>query len=450
MQIKGKYIICYYAVLLLIMMSWTDYNSFPSMIFRIVFLLAVIVPGYLDRDCTLPAAITCFWGIAVNGYAYSYMPTQEFLYVGILMISTIVMHRYDKKAMLYRGYILPVILFFFVTIRNIAGSTSIEEITWGLLIFILFPFFIDDSSCNNEKKMSWAFMTMTTVLSFYTFTTQDLFAGQVGGKLLERSGWTDPNYLSMIVGMGAIIGFRNILRIRSIDKFTMVLSLSSFCMAIPAMLLLVSRGGLLCLCGGIVVLMFASKVKTTYKIGVVCLILFFVVVLYTNDFLAMLEERLNGEANGSNNERLWILENRLNAFFDGNPLYWLVGYGLQDGMKLGLPYPMGSHNDYVAFLAEYGIIGLILFLCLLLLPFYNLKYGTKVIGETCALTVYLFLASLTLEPFAFGRWVYYVFLLYIIIIVRTDNTVRKKTRIIKDISPKIEENLNVQIKNKKE
>ena len=79
MQIKGKYIICYYAVLLLIMMSWTDYNSFPSMIFRIVFLLAVIVPGYLDRDCTLPAAITCFWGIAVNGYAYSYMPTQEFL-----------------------------------------------------------------------------------------------------------------------------------------------------------------------------------------------------------------------------------------------------------------------------------------------------------------------------------------------------------------------------------
>ena len=88
MQIKGKYIICYYAVLLLIMMSWTDYNSFPSMIFRIVFLLAVIVPGYLDRDCTLPAAITCFWGIAVNGYAYSYMPTQEFLYVGILMISS--------------------------------------------------------------------------------------------------------------------------------------------------------------------------------------------------------------------------------------------------------------------------------------------------------------------------------------------------------------------------
>ena len=35
MQIKGRYIICYYAVLMLVMMSWTDYNSFPSMILRI-------------------------------------------------------------------------------------------------------------------------------------------------------------------------------------------------------------------------------------------------------------------------------------------------------------------------------------------------------------------------------------------------------------------------------
>lgn len=49
MQIKGRYIICYYAVLMLVMMSWTDYNSFPSMILRIVFLIAVMVPGFLIK-----------------------------------------------------------------------------------------------------------------------------------------------------------------------------------------------------------------------------------------------------------------------------------------------------------------------------------------------------------------------------------------------------------------
>lgn len=26
------------------------------------------------------------------------------------------------------------------------------------------------------------------------------------------------------------------------------------------------------------------------------------------------------------------------CFFEGSPFYWLVGYGLQDGIKLGLPF----------------------------------------------------------------------------------------------------------------
>lgn len=446
MQIKGRYIIFYYAVLMLVMMSWTDYNSFPSMILRIVFLIAVMVPGFFDKDCVLPAAITCFWGVAVNGYAYSYMPTQVYLYVGLLLVSMVIINRYDKKSMMFRGYLLPVCLFLFVTLRNLIQTTSIEEITWGLLIFILFPYFIPDKGNDNEKKMSWAFMVMTIVLSFYSLTTQELFAAGAGASIADRSAWTDPNYLSMIVGMGAVIGFRNILRIRNIDRFTAVLSLISFFMAVPAMLLLVSRGGLLCLCGGIAVLMLFSKIKTSYKIGVIVFIVIFVIILYTNDFLTMLEERLNGEANASNNERVWILQNRLTAFFEGSPFYWLVGYGLQDGLKLGLPFPMGSHNDYVAFLAEYGVIGLVMFLGMLSLPFYNMKHGTKVLGEVCAYTFYLLLASLTLEPFAFGRWVYYVFLLFIIIIVRNDNVLQRKRMIKNKIVPVVEDKLKIDIK----
>lgn len=431
---------------MLVMMSWTDYNSFPSMILRIVFLIAVMVPGFFDKDCVLPAAITCFWGVAVNGYAYSYMPTQVYLYVGLLLVSMVIINRYDKKSMMFRGYLLPVCLFLFVTLRNLIQTTSIEEITWGLLIFILFPYFIPDKGNDNEKKMSWAFMVMTIVLSFYSLTTQELFAAGAAGAIAERSAWTDPNYLSMIVGMGAVIGFRNILRIRNIDRFTTVLSLTSFFMAVPAMLLLVSRGGLLCLCGGIAVLILFSKIKTSYKIGMIAFIVIFVIILYTNDFFTMLEERLNGEATGSNNERVWILQNRLTAFSKGSPFYWLVGYGLQDGLKLGLPFPMGSHNDYVAFLAEYGVIGLVMFLGMLSLPFYNMKHGTKVLGEVCAYTFYLLLASLTLEPFAFGRWVYYVFLLFIIIIVRNDNVLQRKRMIKNKIVPVVEDKLKIEIK----
>lgn len=443
-SISGKYLAIYYAILLLVMMSWTDYNSFPPMIIRIFYLLAVFAPGLLAKNGLVPAALTCFWGIAVNGYAYSYMPTQVFLYVGMLVVSLFVIHRYDKPSMLFRGYLLPVVLCLYVSARNLMETTSVENITWASLLFILFPLFMSDSDATNERKLSWAFMVMTAVLSFYCFTTQELFAGQyaaAGSEMASRSGWTDPNYLSMIVGMGAVIGFRNLLRIRKVDRTTAAISLVAFFMAVPAMLLLVSRGGLLCLCGGIATLMAFSEVKMRYKVGVVSFIVIFLVILYTNDFLTMLEERMNTDGGGSNDERLWILQHRFEAFFDSTPLYWLFGYGMENGMHLGLPYKMGSHNDYVSFMAEYGIIGLLMFLGMLALPFYNMRKDSKVWADVMAYTAYILLACLTLEPFAFGVWVYYIFLLFIIVVVRSDTARQQNIRKKKGIATLVEENI---------
>ena len=427
------------------MMSWTDYDSFPPMILRIFYLLAVFAPGLLDKNGLVPAALTCFWGIAVNGYAYSYMPTQVFLYVGMLVISLFIIHRYDKPVMAFRGYLLPVVFCLYVSARNLMETTSIENLTWASLLFILFPLFMSDNDATNERKMSWAFMVMTSVLSFYCFTTQELFAGQYGAagtEMASRSGWTDPNYLSMIVGMGAVIGFRNFLRIRRVDRTTAMLSLVAFFMAVPAMLLLVSRGGLLCLCGGIATLMTFSEIKLKYKVGAVTLIVIFLVILYTNDFLTMLEERMNSDGGGSNDERLWILQHRFEAFFDSTPLYWLFGYGMENGMHLGLPYKMGSHNDYVSFMAEYGLVGLMMFLGMLALPLYNMRRDSKVWADIMAYMAYILLACLTLEPFAFGVWVYYVFLLFIIVVVRSDIARQRSDRNKKGIAALVEENID--------
>lgn len=444
-DIRGKYLVIYYAVLLLVMMSWTDYNSFPPMMLRIFYLLAVFAPGLLDKNGLVPAALTCFWGIAVNGYAYSYMPTQVFLYVGMLVLSLFLIHRYDKPSMVFRGYLFPVVFCLYVSARNIMETTSVENLTWALLLFVIFPLFMSDRDDTNERKMSWAFMVMTSVLSFYCFTTQELFAGQygiAGTETASRSGWTDPNYLSMVVGMGAVIGFRNLLRIRMVDRTTGILSMVAFFMAVPAMLLLVSRGGLLCLCGSIATLMAFSDIKKRYKLGAISFIVVFLVILYTNDFLTMLEDRMESGGGGSNDERLWILQHRFEAFFDSTPLYWLFGYGMENGMHLGLPYKMGSHNDYVSFMAEYGLVGLVMFLGILALPFYNMKKNSKVWADVMAYTVYIFLACLTLEPFAFGVWVYYIFLLFIIVVVRGDIARQRNERNKEGIAALVGENID--------
>ena len=141
------------------------------------------------------------------------------------------------------------------------------------------------------------------------------------------------------------------------------------------------------------------------------------VFLYNNSYFELLEYRVESDSTGSGRTVIW--ERRLTEFFQGSSLRLLFGYGHDAAMTLGTtPYRIGSHNDYVAFLVEYGLIGLASFLYMLAFPIIKIlrKGGLVGLYQVLTLSVYIAVGCLTLEPFTLGRIPFYMFYLYIILV----------------------------------
>lgn len=81
-------------------------------------------------------------------------------------------------------------------------------------------------------------------------------------------------------------------------------------------------------------------------------------------------------------------------------------------MHLAFGYSRGFHNDYIAILVEYGIVGTLLFASLLLSPIKNSCNKILVIS----IVVYIAMAASTLEPISGGMIMYFCFLLYAYVI----------------------------------
>lgn len=432
--LAGKGVIIYYAILLAIMISWTSFTSFPPTPLRLAFLGLVLLPAIIDRNSIMPAVLICFWGIAINGYSYSYMPTMSYLYVGILVVLLPFMWRSCKSHVSYTGMELIPILTCFILIRDLIGDLEIQDNVMAFTIIALLPYYIDKWDRKAIDKMGTAFMVMSVVLSYYSFTTQSLFTGEYGSFAgQERSVWADPNYLSVAMGTGALIGVNQTIHFKEANTLNRILGPIAFAITVPAMLSLASRGGMLCLFTGAIIILAFSKVNPVIKTVMILAAVGFMIFLYTNSFFDMLEERINSD-DGTGSERTVIWQNRLNAFASSeNPLNILFGYSFHGGLKLGWPFEYGSHNDFVAFLAQYGITGLLLFLGFLGLPVINLRGSKEHRVEVYAGTVYLGLASMTLEPFSAGRIMTFMFWFYLTLLPVMANNTRQKNRAMKEL-----------------
>lgn len=429
---RGLYV--YYAILLVIMMSWTNINNLPPLPLRFGFLILVFFPACIDRNSIMPAALICFWGITINGYSYSYLPYPAYIYVAVLVVLLPFMWRSSKPGVTYSGMLLIPIMAIVLLARDLIGDMEIQYNALSLLIISLLPFYINKWDAKAVEKMEIAFMVMSLVLSYYLFTTQALFYGEYGSFAGEgRSSWTDPNYLSTVMGMGALIGIKQIVSAEKVCLTNKILGVAAFAITFPAILSLASRGGILCLLAGTIIILLFSKVNPVLKAIIIICAISFLVILYTNSFFDMLEERINSD-DGTGSERTIIWSKRLNAFANSeNPLNILFGYSFHGGLKLGMPYEYGSHNDFVAFLAEYGIVGLFMFLVFLYIPIHNIRKIKEVKVEVFAGVIYLGLASMTLEPFASGRATYYLFWFYLTMISVMANNSHIKNQALEEL-----------------
>ena len=246
-EMKTKHLAIYYTLLLLVMMTWTSQDVTPPMPLRIAFLIAVLLPGSRNRHGLFFVAMLCFWTISVYGYAYSYMPTMPGIYL-LATIVTVFIYKYKLKPLFGRGNILFFLLLILIFLSSIGSGLPASGLVEVLLIIFLSHLLLQKSDERTIAYFQLAFMVITIILSFYLITVCDIFtfdSSLIGEK--DRIGKNDPNYMGMTIGMGVSVGVDSLLRIRQQNYYFIGLSIASILIAIPVLLLLASRGAILCL-----------------------------------------------------------------------------------------------------------------------------------------------------------------------------------------------------------
>lgn len=421
-KLKSIYIGLYYLALLLILSSWTDTNTSPNLLFKVVYFLCLLLPAFRNRPDFVPMLVISFAGIGLYGYAYSFMPTYLPIYLGALFLFYLA---YSKgKIEAYKTPSLLVVFGIFTIIIDLVTALSIENISFSIFIIILLCKFIDSSvDRSTVSKVSFAFALMTLVLSLYFLLLKDQFTQDyyAQGSGLERTGWMDPNYFGMVLGMGTVTSIIQISNFRFLGIVEKIFYIATVILSVPTLVLNASRGAILAVAVSFVFVILFSKVNPLYKIVVIIITILFLFYLYNNSYFDLLEYRIaHDSGTGSGRTTIWC--KKMDAFWSGEPYTWLVGYGNDGGKKLAFEnHAFGSHNDYVAILCAYGLIGLTMFVGLLLYPILNLSKKSTNKAIVLSVSVYIIMMCTTLEPYTAGRFPYFCFYLYSLLIMSASN-----------------------------
>ena len=250
------------------------------------------------------------------------------------------------------------------------------------------------------------FAATSLALSIVYLSNYEKFVVSYGQGEFERSGWTDPYYLSSIIGMGILTSFVQILRKRNAALPLKLFWIVCAGLSLISQLLMASRGGILATALSIVIVFMFTKIRSIYKVGVFVILCVFIFWLYNSGFFDLLEYRiLSDDGSGSGRTVIWV--KKLNAFIEeGNPLQWIFGLGYESAFKLaGEGRLLGFHNDFLAILCGYGILGVSVFVYFIMIPLREAASYAKPI--VLSLIVYLMVVCATLEPLSAGRLVFF-------------------------------------------
>ena len=221
--------------------------------------------------------------------------------------------------------------------------------------------------------------------------------------------------------MGATVAFTCLMHAKSHPWYIIVYSLAAFGVSIPVMLLMGSRGALVCVVASVLVQLMFSKAKKIWKVLLVILGIGFLYYLYANEYFDLLEHRFEAE-DGTGSNRLLIWAMKYYTFIYNASLGDVV-FGIGKDRGIGITPILGEnnvgfHNDFLAFFVSYGIIGLAFFVALILRPLRKMKWQSPYRTAVIANSAFLILGSMTIEPFFIGVYPLYAFLFYTLLLTK--------------------------------
>lgn len=393
----------------------------PNLIIRLGYLIAIIVPLIKNREL-FPAAIICFLSVSRNTFAYPLLPTEGYYYTILsLLFASLVLFN-DSKGGFAAPKLLYGLILLYVFLIDIIVDHGISRMTTTIFVCLLFFVCVGKNTKSSVYHLSLSFIIISLVLSYWVLfipEAQINVYNSVEG--MEQAGWTDPNYLGCVVGMGTIVAIQELLNKGKNVLYTVLLILVMV-LSVVALSKIASRGALLAVAVGTLSMVLLSKRSFWSKLSVVALIAVAVYVMYNNDYFEFVIARVQNDA-GTGSGRTEIWKEKLRAFTEeGTVARWLFGYGQHNGIMLGnFGRARAFHNDYVAVLVEYGIVGFILLFAAFVNPVMMVSKQKK--STIIAMLLYLMTCSLTVDPLTFGNLAYLGFYFYITQIARDSRQV---------------------------
>lgn len=419
MQTKNRFLLLYYTVLILIMLTYTSMNGAPTPI-RLAYLAALLIPLTTNIQF-FPAILILTIIVMQNTFAYPLVPDGIFYYVIISVLFAIIalLHKgqnqqIDKGNHLSLSFVL---LIAYLALFNIFRDGSIQILTSSSFICIMLYICAYMYLPINSKLIAIAYMAFTQALSYWIiFHPEARFLAAHGE---EESTWADPNYLGGMAGIGCIIAIMYLLYAKR-SSLQLVLCILTIAGGLYFLSIMTSRGAFLAVGVGTVSLVLFSKTKRSTKLltslGIIAVILF---VYYSETFELLMERFNSSDDTGAGRTIIW--EAKLKGFLqEGNVFDLIFGYGVNDGFAVAsstLGRARAFHNDFVAVLVEYGIVGLVLFLCVLAYPYRIARKEDKPV--IAALLLYIITLGMTLEPITSGRFVFVSLLFFIIVLAKS-------------------------------
>ena len=421
MRSIGRFFNIYYLLLLIVLISRQS-DAEPSMALRLAFITAVVAPTIISKKISFPAIISMFMTLTLYGFSYSYMPYMTYIYAILTLVFTFFFLQRQKAKFFVPSFLFLVTGYVFLIdlIANMGGGGMqyIENVFYCFLMLVCFYFVSNSDSGDALRQISLSLIVVTIVFSVLFIQNRETFAVYYDyNEEFERFNWTDPNYFGTVIGMGSVMAMMLLYNAKKSESNLMekVILIFSIAISVPVLFLNASRGAVLSVAAAGVVLILFTKMKIGYKLLIIGAVFAALVILYNNQYMDLLAYRIeNEDTGGSGRTSIWI--SKLQAYSNSGMIAILFGCGYEKGLSIG-GHSIGFHNDFVAFLVDYGLVGLVLFLYMLYYPIKKVPRNSYYFPFVVCIITYLVVTGMTLEPLTGGRLPYFVFYLQALLMV---------------------------------
>lgn len=407
MQSK-KSLIVYYVILYVALVFVVNTVAPISTAIRILYLLLLIGPILIYKKIELLAPILiCFYVASTYSFGYTLMPSEPGYYLLLSIILPIFL--VDRSSAIKPTIIIGFFVVLYVSFIDFLNNDKDLDLVRNIILVIFLSFSINKKNQNealNYLKVSVIGMSFALAI-WFVFSPEARTVVYNTANGLEQLGWQDPNYYGSTMGMGVIVCLIEIFAKKN-NRLQTYLFMTIIAIIIIALLMNASRGSILAMLISSAFFVLNLKMKFSRKLLFLFLSLIILYYIYTSDTYELLFTRFSeDDATGSGRTSIW--STKLQWFFGGSFDDILLGKGHSKAVKYG---GMGFHNDYLAVLVEYGIIGFILFISALLYP---LKISNKLNRiPVVSLLLYFYISCFTIEPVTAGSLAPLAYLFFII------------------------------------